>query len=557
MSYIVGEHEDAISVGNYTKNNCTLTVSDDHNGGVYYDLKIAAGDNTATFELRPGTILNSDAAYKINSALISSATDNAKEMDLDLINGSPEILPAYIFGLSVGIPMALLVNIFTDPVIPNLITAAKGDIFRGEKKKRVSTLLGDSKIVSDGAKRSVLKKLFDGADNLTALASLLSINQGIEVYNGAAMEFQLDFEKTINDSKSQFAPKFNAETFFTASPEERAEIVKLYEKSKDFYNILDIFAVSNHFYQMGKVPFILKRVVENTSKDIQLLHGVMRRHSGQFVENQQKTANNVLKVLNQIKIFEFLRQLNFEYTPDTVYDHRGNVIAEENTEAVNINTLNGMSSFKMYVEQVVFNTLKSDPTLEGNQFIENLTMDSIASSLFYDSIDYLSSRVKLSDPQNIDKVNGIKLDFYNIADKVVNGHTVFEWFFLYDLMVHHHNIGGQSLTLLFDQDIDLEDESNLITQWVRFVNEYDAWEGPWKISEADTIADYYQAPKESEMEDGDQDIPRKHSAPYWVSSPTYLPLYVDVNSRFNSLRYLHRSKIAQIYANGNLLIYKC
>ena len=563
ISHITGGKE-VIAGNTYTYKNCTLTAHNDFNGGVYFSLKINSGDSSTTIDLVSGTIISSDAAYKINSSLISSATDNAKEMDLDLINGSPEILPAYIFGLSVGMPMSLLVNIFTDPVITDLINAAKGDIFNGVKKSRVSKLLKNNKIVKDDSKRAVLVKLFEGADNLTSLASLLSINQGIEVYNGSTMEFQLDFEKTINDSKEKYLPAFNAEKFFTASPEDRAEIVKLYSKSKDFYNILDIFAVSNHFYQMGKVPFIMKRVVEHTSKDIKLLHRIMAQHSNQYIENQQKTANNVLRVLNHIKILEFLRQLNFEYIPKIIYDHKGNIQnTEENTLSISIQTLNGIASFKKHVEDVIYQTLKNDPELKGNQFIDNLMPDELNSSLFHNKMEYLASKVNLNDLQNIDKVNGIKLDFYSIADKVVDGHTVFEWFFLYDLIVHNHNIGGQSLTQLFDQNIDLQDENNLITQWTKFVNEYDRWEGPWKTDEANEISDYFKELSDREKQElaeegnADVDMVNKYSTPGWTPKPSYLPLFVNVPSRFNSMRYLHRSQIAQIYANGNLLIYKC
>lgn len=39
----------------------------------------------------------------INSSVISSSTDNAKEMKMDLLNATPEILPAYEFCLSLGV----------------------------------------------------------------------------------------------------------------------------------------------------------------------------------------------------------------------------------------------------------------------------------------------------------------------------------------------------------------------------------------------------------------------------------------------------------------------
>lgn len=64
--------------------------------------------------LSKGRPIDVELATTINSAFISSATDNAKEMKLDLIGGHPLLLPAFMYGLTLGMPVELLVRIFTD-----------------------------------------------------------------------------------------------------------------------------------------------------------------------------------------------------------------------------------------------------------------------------------------------------------------------------------------------------------------------------------------------------------------------------------------------------------
>ena len=135
---------------------------------------------------------------------------------MDLLNATPEILPAYEFCLSLGVNLDQAAAIFTDPLINVLITISRGDLFNKEtsiskiskilstKKTlaRVKTLYGEylGKPVNNSefsAKIKVLEKLFAGAEELTSLGQLLGINGGIQVEFGSPLLFQLKIENTI------------------------------------------------------------------------------------------------------------------------------------------------------------------------------------------------------------------------------------------------------------------------------------------------------------------------------------------------------------------------
>ena len=49
----------------------------------------------SAFCIKIGDFLSKDLATSVNSAIISSSTDNAKEMKMDLLNATPEILSGY------------------------------------------------------------------------------------------------------------------------------------------------------------------------------------------------------------------------------------------------------------------------------------------------------------------------------------------------------------------------------------------------------------------------------------------------------------------------------
>ena len=115
-------------------------------------------------------------------------------------------------------------------------------------------------------------------------------------------------------------------------------------------------------------------------------------------------------------------------------------------------------------------------------------------------MDYYGSKINLGDKQFEDSFIEIKLDYDKISGETIEGRTIGEWMFLYDLLVHHHNIGGTSLTMCFGSDINIMDSNNLILKWINFVNRWDASTSTIKISELYKNPDLDKINSKSEKE---------------------------------------------------------
>ena len=260
--------------------------------------------------------IDTELATSINSAFISSATDNAKEMKLDLIGGHPLLLPAFMYGLTLGMPVDLLVRIFTDDEIKSWILNVRGNIFNGDPSNvRLSSKVSD---IKDKVKQSVVKRLIKGGEILTALSRILSINQGMKVNVGEVQNWYLKLESNIDSaipnnitSPSDGRKRFDAYEFFSLEDiKERRQYAKLRADSDLAFNVLDVIATVPHYFAMCQVPLVFKEVIENQSTDIRLLHGIMANDyfSNKFID--PKNISKYLRSINHLKIFEFLRQLD-------------------------------------------------------------------------------------------------------------------------------------------------------------------------------------------------------------------------------------------------------
>ena len=75
------------------------------------------------------------------SALISAATDNAKELILKAINAEINQLNMYIFGTIIGIPFKEIADLMTSPIINFAINACKENMFVGKTDLKVEDIL--------------------------------------------------------------------------------------------------------------------------------------------------------------------------------------------------------------------------------------------------------------------------------------------------------------------------------------------------------------------------------------------------------------------------------
>jgi hypothetical protein len=286
-----------------------LDKNNNHTGYYFYT---NPNDNYRTYRIKEGDTLDITSATDINSAFISAATDNAKEMLLDSLNASQEILPAFVFGVSKGVPLDLLTTMFTDELVPFLLDKAKGDLFEAipavssmlslisndtkradlaEEFTKMKELLGlsfESEEDRKGFVDGVIQKLntygifFDGASQMRSIGGTLSVNGGVEVYNGASIEWMMRIQNTINSIKPKTAPEFSIEEFLFADKNRRLEMCDIYRGDRAF-TILDILTSVPHYASMCKVPYLYKIAVESTSKDMEILHRFFKNKAEQNV----------------------------------------------------------------------------------------------------------------------------------------------------------------------------------------------------------------------------------------------------------------------------------
>lgn len=89
-------------------------------------------------------------------------------------------------------------------------------------------------------------------------------------------------------------------------------------------------------------------------------------------------------------------------------------------------------------------------------------------------ISFYGPTIDFSDPQYQELTDVIVEDFLEISNDIINGHTVSDWMFIYDLLINKGSLGANSLSILFINKVDLNDPNNIITQWVEYINQYDA-----------------------------------------------------------------------------------
>lgn len=179
--------------------------------------------------------------------------------------------------------------------------------------------------------------------------------------------------------------------------------------------------------------------------------------------SNQDNIHMLLRAVNDVKIANFFIQNPFEYHSTfrkTIASNKP--IIEEGDYILRTNTMEGLLTLKQYIETIIIP--KMQETFQDNEFVLNLVPSSKYNSLFNERTTAYGSRIRLTEPLNEDKMAIIKDHFYNISNEKIEDHSIYEWMFIYDLLVHKHNMGRSSLTMLFDSEIDLTNANHIVTK---------------------------------------------------------------------------------------------
>lgn len=84
---------------------------------------------------------NDDDAFLLVSALLSLATDNAKDPTLSKINAGPNMIGLYTAGVALGIPFTALTNTIMSQTGNIINSLLNGNVFNGEPNRRLNNVL--------------------------------------------------------------------------------------------------------------------------------------------------------------------------------------------------------------------------------------------------------------------------------------------------------------------------------------------------------------------------------------------------------------------------------
>lgn len=526
--------------------------------------------------LQVGDRLGDFTLTTLNSAIISSSTDNAKEMMMDLLNATPEVLPAYEFLMSIGVDLRQAAKILTDPIVNALITVKRGNLFANQKgysrmenlftkkaQPEILRVLNTMGIQYDENKMNILEAIFKGAKELTILGQSLGINGGIKVEFGEPLLFQLNFERNVREVLGK---SFNLEKFLSDYIPYDDEInliegsyahsaIELYEQNKTRYNLLDIIYQVPHFHSMFTVPLQYKNCMQLLSKDIDNVHHIASAQAYKVWWNQDG-LRQLLRAVNDRKIADFFIKYPFEYDWDYVYD--GTRLIAGNTSKLRTNNLNGLLTLKTYIEKEIISILKTDENYMNNEFVLNLIPASSIHPLMKEKFNFYGSKISLTDPQNEDRIHIIKQSFDMIKDDDIKGHSILEWMFVYDLLVNKHSLSGNSMPVLFSNGVNFKTK-NIITQWIEYLNSYDSSTGYYD-SKAMPFNNLPIHTKKTTEDYHDPDFPednfRSNRSFYWLYDPNYLPLFIRNNKAIEDVL-VDRDSLYAAFKQGLLRINKC
>lgn len=305
------------------------------------------------------------------------------------------------------------------------------------------------------------------------------------------------------------------------------------------------------------------------SKDIDNTYTIAYKDLSRDYQVDDTVLRSLLRLVNDRKIFDFFISEPFEYESNRYWKriNNNNSVEEVVTDTpivLSTDTFDGLISLKPYIERVIIPELKR--RYPNNSFASNLIANSIHNPLFGERITFIGSRVNLSDPQYEDTTEIIKNNFYGIQNDTINGHSIYEWMYIYDLLVNKHAAGGNSITMLLDGNLNIEDPDSIVSKWVRYVNKYDKAVSTYanleEVNKIPDLKDIFGRNKELPGYDIYEDSfdpligSMGSKRPSWAVNPTYLPLFVSVKN-FGMQVLLHRNALSSAFAKGIVTIKLC
>lgn len=202
------------------------------------------------------------------SALLSLATDNAKELCLGKLNAGTKTIGMYIYGLSVGIPFNTIATLLMSPMGLTLKELLEGNVFNKQQNgfNTISSALNYlmigpskifSKIYSDGFRQKITNDLFESLNN--RFGSLMSI-PGKSIHDAIARlahNTTINLMDKVNWTKTQYKDAQILKEYLaiinseTAKDQDKEIAKNNYKDALQHNQILD--QIINYFYQVDTI----------------------------------------------------------------------------------------------------------------------------------------------------------------------------------------------------------------------------------------------------------------------------------------------------------------
>lgn len=323
----------------------------------------------------------------------------------------------------------------------------------------------------------VLTRLKEGAEEISRLASLCGINQGIKTSMLDIFNFINGINKFVNKRIKIEGEKFDFREFLK-NDEYKQRWIDYYEEFKTTFNILDIISKTPHFAAMYQVMSLNQDIMNLET----VKFGMFNRFAQNLVDKgilnslESRDASTINRYIDDIILHKFFssyynRSVQLD-TNDEIYTAAGDTTSEDGI--LTLNDVYGRASFKRWFETKAIPELKSK--YSDNSFIQGLLMNYFNNNFGIYSLYQLPLNLNSLDTEDnqVTYANYLK-DFTAIKDDMYNNMTIEDLFFTYNLLVNKNQFGAHSLTKIFENSlVDADqngDNDSVIFDFLKFESE--------------------------------------------------------------------------------------
>lgn len=465
--------------------------------------------------LRIRAEFDEDAA-ELLSQLLSAATDNAKELILAKINATPDLAGIYASMIVANEPFEKIVDVMTSPAVEMLIRNGGRNIFNTKTKQNsLKNLIDSAKRIFDskfegyrkdnedklyeaynvttfGSAEEIflrdettqevvklddliaLQLLFNKADDLRILSGYLGINQGIKSNSWALYAFKTNIEDYVNARVpgNRFDFKRFLDSVQSNDTYHKEMIVAL-------SNILKETSNFNPLYVLVSTPNFAKQLVAYNSANTMLnissykinsvYNFVAKMRQMNYLSPQQNINDSKYKeierYIDDVVIDNFITS-----EQQTNEDPHTRPIFYDGDKSMSISTSEGRLAFAEWVTGKFLPKVQG--LFKGNEFIQDLLVDSKVDALFNDKFDFMHLTMDTTNSKSEQQMSYNDSYLYNLgllynsrntdlqSDDLNKQNNVFNVLFWYNLIINRNNITKNSYAKLLGELMLRDPKSN-------------------------------------------------------------------------------------------------